>query len=335
MTMEHLGGSSPREGRVPPAVVEGALRAQVREEGGSVDPVFEGVVQEGIDAALAAIKMRFEQAENPEDNLDFHNTKHTNEVIKRTQKLLEAMKVDARRVMLGRLIAAYHDTIQHYTKDASRGGGVEMRKRDIGNNEVASAQELIAFFENNNDVFTDEDREIVRSAIENTIPDWDPANKTVMQKKMMEKIDASLESPLTPDSPALVERAVALADLGTAGMNGPEVYLPEGNAIFREENLDIPERLKDPMQHESLKKRMLGWSAMQIAFAEGRKARLDTELKGLPNDMAKHLREDIFNRFDDSIAAAIAQHALRVREEMSFEDLAKSFGYTPPKYTLQ
>lgn len=147
----------------------------------------------------------------------------------------------------------------------------------------------------------------------------------------MKRIEGALDMQLTADSPQLVERAIALADIGTAGIDGPSKYLPEGDAIFREEQLDVVERLKDPVQREDMKKRMLEWSKIQIDFAQGRKARLDSELKGLSEEMANNVRK-LFSRFDDSIEAAQLQYS--VREKMTPEELAKSFGYTPPKYTI-
>src|SRR3989344_8678268 len=86
------------------------------------DPLFEGAVDEGVGMALTNIHKRFEDTKNekiekvkdPHDNLEFHNTKHTEDVIRRVELILKIMGANRRRIGLGKLMAAYHDTIQEY-----------------------------------------------------------------------------------------------------------------------------------------------------------------------------------------------------------------------------
>lgn len=186
MSMEHprVAVSHAKEGKktVHPEVVAEALRELTRQEMREpVDPIFEAAVEKGITTALENIRMRFEQAEKQNDNLEFHNRNHTGDVMRRTRLILEAMGASQRRTRLGELMAAYHDTVQAYTEDKKE-NGVVMRKRDIGGNETASAQELLDYMNENLDTFTQEERDIITPGIQNTVPDWDPANKQCFRR---------------------------------------------------------------------------------------------------------------------------------------------------------
>lgn len=335
MSIEKQSHKRANEGRPDPVVREQA-RQNLRESLGSM---FEKVVSEGIDAALETIRKRFEDTgdstiedkKRPDDNLEFHNTKHTEDVARRVEEILRAIGADEKRVLLGKLIAAYHDTVQAYERDERKDGSV-MRKRKIEENEAASYLELEAFMNKHPALFTDEDRRIAKGGIDNTVPRFDPELKTVIQPNVFKSIEATLDRQFTADSPELVERAVALADLGTAGMDGSEAFLPEGDAVFREENLDIASSLGDPEKREALMKRMMDWSRGQVTFAKRRKELLERELAGLPDAMKQQIGK-LFGRFDESIAAAEKQ--LAKREQMSLEELAESFGYEIPARTIQ
>ncbi|MHB8913833.1 MAG: hypothetical protein ACYC4I_02375 [Minisyncoccota bacterium] len=284
---------------------------------------FDQAIEKGMMSARDLIKKRFEQAATPEGNLEYHNTRHTESVIRRTKEILTAIarvQQDAaheRLEKLGELAAAWHDTVQEYEVVPVADGVFTKKilKRFVIKNEHKSAEEAVEFMRSARGAFSDEDEELVRSAIEVTIPDFSP-EKGVMQPN------------LTSES-TLVARAVALADLGAAGMDGPEHFLPEGDAIFREDNVDISEALHHPEdlsdeQKAFFKSRMIGWSEGQEKFAITRKANLDAELEGLSEEEQVAVK-NLFNTFDESIEGARAQ--TERRKEMSFEDLARDFGY--------
>ena len=289
---------------------------------------FEEAIKDGITAALANISQRFEHAENPLDNLAFHNTQHTKSVIERTKKILEAMGVNKGLVMLGEFIAAHHDTVQDYS--VSEKDGKKMRARFIEKNEEASIEEAVVYMRANPSVFDEEDIEIVREAIQATIPRYDVEKKTIKQPHLLESVEAAMmRQRLMTDKSELVTRAIALADLGTAGMDDSESFVHDGNAIFQEENIDITEALQHPKslsnaQKESFQKRMLDWTANQIFFAKGREALFDKELEGLPEKMERNVRA-LFTEFGSNIQRAQAK--ADIRKTMSFEDLVRDFGY--------
>lgn len=297
--------------------------------------IFRTAIEEGVTAALDTVAKRFETPRDPADRLEFHNTRHTKDVIRRFDAIMDAIRqsdpslVDDRGHAMGRFAAGHHDTVQKWepnpivgTNPGEEGLIKIMRKRLIGANEAESTKEAIAFMERVNadagdEIFSAEDMAIVGGGHEATIPGFDPKKGTVIQPKLT-------------DQSSIITRAIALADLGTAGMDGKEHYLPEGDALFREENLDIasaveqPEALTDA-QKEFFRKRMLGWSQFQATFAAGRRAMLEEELRPLPEPVRKEV-EKLFGKFDESIQAAAEQAARR--QSLSFEELARDMGYT-------
>ncbi|MFZ2501030.1 MAG: hypothetical protein WAW90_03570 [Minisyncoccia bacterium] len=292
-----------------PLATEGGV--ETREKSGEA---FRQTVEAGIREALDIIRDRFEHAENPLDNLAFHNTRHTEGVIERMKMILVALQAEERVALLGELVAAYHDIVQKY--DVVDG----MRKRNIGANEQESDAELFAYMQARQQVFSKEDVMIVNETIEEaTTPDWNVTNKTVFQPN---------QSRYSGD----IARALAFADLGTAGMEEPDAYIVDGNNLFREENIDIADALQNPdlltdTQRESFTKRMLAWTSSQPSFAEGRKNLLDVELGSLPEEKAKAVKE-LFLHFDRNIRRA--EQNVTHREKMSFEELAQDFGYKVP-----
>ena len=185
------------------------------------------------------------------------------------------------------MAGAFHDLIQNWEEKEIPSGSIQ-RSKFAGKNEEESFALAAKFMDETNEkegeiIFTDEDKKETREAIFATIPGWDREHSTVSQDL------------LGPES-SLVARALALADLGAAGMDGPAQYIFEGNALFREENLDILNVMSDPEkraalteeQKESFRKRMLGWSNFQPKFADRRKARFEMEIAGLPEGAKKN-----------------------------------------------
>lgn len=226
--------------------------------------------------------------------------------------------LQSRDVQIGRLAAAYHDTVQGYEAVETPDGAFSktMRKRFMGPNEQASAQEALEYMATDQRVFGERDMRIVREAIDATVPAFDPESKTIIQ-------------PNLTNNSNLVVLAVALADIGGAGMDGPDAHLADGDTVFREDNLDITEliREKAPLsaeQKEYFRSRMLAWTNSQTTFAEGRYARLETELAAIP-ESARDAVKVLFDKFEETIHAS--QERVEKRSAMTFEDLARDFGY--------
>lgn len=120
-------------------------------------------------------------AENPDDNLDYHNRNHTNKVYERIEQILTTIMnadpslVTERDIKLGCLAGAFHDVVQNYNKDIQQDGEFEkiIRKPYTGDNEKASAKELCAFMrkanqKTNTEIFTQKDMDIGTESIEAT-----------------------------------------------------------------------------------------------------------------------------------------------------------------------
>ena len=289
---------------------------------------FNSNIEKAISEAMDLLKERYEDQSEEKDNLPFHNVEHTQEVMKRVETILKAIQeadpalVSDHDIKIGRLASAYHDTVQKWEENRVKDGYFEkvLRKRFAGKNETASSDEAVSFMAkaNKNEViFSDDDKVTVQRAIDITVPDWDMENKTVMQPNLKE-------------NSSLVERALALSDLATAGMDGPKKFVKEGSSLFREENLDILEAIRSGEEipkdkQEYFKKRMVGWLKSQAGFAKGRQARLEIELQSIPSEEARKSVAKLFNKFEDSIKAAkeVADQA----ESMTFEELVKYMGY--------
>lgn len=288
-------------------------------------------IDQQIEETFLGLERDFEKPKNKYDRLPFHNRAHSEAVTRRTKKILETIQgsvpdsVSDRNIKLAQLIAANHDTVQNWQENTAN--GQRKRQRFVEQNEQASFEKLMKKLELANRksgqmFFTPEDLRLAQEAIMATVPGFDMKVGTVVQPKL------SSES-------SVIARAVALADLGTAGMEGPEVFLAEGDALFREENLDIlnavenPDTLPDQVK-KTYTDRMLAWTKFQPQFAAGRKLKLDEELQGLPSDAQLSVKQ-LFNRFDDSVNAALALAQSREQRiksgELDFETLAKEMGF--------
>ena len=247
--------------------------------------------------------------------MSFHVEMHSKEVLSRTESILEAMinggvEISAKDFQLARMIASGHDLIQRWKTIQHKGGKLE-RKRFMRDNEHDSADKLIELMRAEG--LEDFDEALLRAAFEATIPDgWD--GTTVVQKNLL------------ADSHPVV-RAIALADLGAAGMD-TKSYTRGGDELFVEENLDMHNldvsALSDDEKEEYFK-RMLDWTKIQVSFATGRKDRFEEELGNLPEEAKVELKK-LFSQFDNSILRA--RQSYDTRRGLSFEDLYEVMGFS-------
>ncbi len=291
-------------------------------------------VKEGVSEALSEIRDKFENTEDTQNCLSYHNTKHTKDVIRRVETLTFTLNqtttklVTEQEINIAILAAAFHDVIQQWdVKHIITSNGIFqgftkiMRERHSPDIEFASANKAVFFMEKINHkntlpLFSDNDKFLISEAIKITIPKFDTAKGFITQPYLTTK---------TP----LIARIVALADLGTAGMDGPEAFLSEVDALFREENIDISNVSKDldnltNDQKDYYRNRIIDWLKRELAFAEGRRNNLSDELNGAP-DEAKQKISKLFTTFDESI------HGIKTmidrRTVKPFEKLLIEMGY--------
>lgn len=273
-----------------------------------------------LENALAIIENRYGHGAANENELAFHGTRHTRGVVTRAIALATAMGGSEEDITLAGIAAAFHDTVQNWEQTTRPTDGAIMRKRFAGQNEKDSAQEAVTWMRQAG-TYSESAEALVTEAILATVPGWSPEQKTVIQ-------------PNLRSNSHLVVRAVALADLATGGMEG-NVFVQEGDPLFREENLDIARAIGTATSQSDIpeetqqrfRTRMLGWTQSQATFVAGRKALLEAEL-GDMHDSAKDRVRALFTGFDDAITAS----ALLVTERsaLSFWNLAAAMGYAIP-----
>ena len=250
--------------------------------------------REIVQMAINVIRERHESGRVP-DHMQYHNSEHTIGVVDRARVIGRAMGMSERYLLLTVIAAAWHDSVQRWMEIEGE-GGVVTRKRLTGRDEVASAAEAVDAMGEVDLRFSPEECGIVASAIVGTIPGWDSDESTVCQPFL-------IEHP--------VVRAVALADLGSAGMD-PDMFRRDGPALFAEENIDILEALAEARRASDVpaaaqqfyRGRYINWLKVQPSFARGRQARLESvELDGLDSEQRSAVLA-VFARFDESVAAA-------------------------------
>lgn len=275
------------------------------------DGEFRTAEKKVTDLALGLIRDRYESGRVP-DHMHYHNGVHTEGVIVRGRAIGEAMGMSQRHLLLTVIAAAFHDSVQRWFAVHGE-GGVVIRKRLTGRDEVASAQEAVEAMSELGPHFTPEETGIVASAILGTIPGWDGEASTVAQ-------------PFLIEHPVI--KAVGLADLGAAGMD-PAMYLRDGPALFAEENLDIMEALASARRAADIpaaaqrfySARYIAWLEVQPGFARGREVRLrGDELSGL-DERSRQAVLRLFSRFDESVA--MSEAAVALAERLDFVSLMR------------
>lgn len=283
------------------------------------------IVNQGVNEALEGIRQKYEVSENLRENLPYHNTEHTQGVINRVNTILKTIQENApesvsdKDIELAVLAAAFHDTVQNWEEKVD--GSIVKRQRFAGQNEDDSAGLAVGFMTEQNlkagqDIFSPQDKEIVGEAIRATVPGWNPEAGTVIQPN------------LTAES-SLVARAIALADVNTAGIEGPQALLYDTANLFREDNLDILDAIASGQslsdeQKQSYRDRMMAWIRTQSGFIQGRKQLLDSELVGIPEEALEAVKA-LFNKFDETVERI--KEVTNECEKMEFEELAFELGY--------
>ncbi|MBI5122833.1 hypothetical protein HZA75_03155 [Candidatus Roizmanbacteria bacterium] len=303
---------------------------------------FNLAINRGITLALTTIENRFEQSEGPnaKNKLYFHTTPHTKGVISRTGRLLRAIHdshpelVSERDILLGKFIAAWHDVVQNWEPEMRENPQRHIRKRKTGENETKSAQEAISYMDRiNNDpngtIFTEEDKSVVKKAINLTIPHFDIEKGTVAQENF--------------ENYEIIAQAVGLADLGVPGMELPQNSLFDAWAIIKEEELDItnyielrktglPKNIKKEEEYALIIKARL---VNQLNFVKARKDQTDIEIQQIANFNARNILLDLFNSFDATINAT--EQLVQRSEDMNFEELISAMESAlsePPVYSI-
>ena len=261
------------------------------------------------DAVQVVVKLTLEtfQQEINRKQLYYHGIDHVEGVSRRAQLIFDTVipfygqKADAyidwdRQRQLLHLSAIAHDMLQIFRPQIAPHTS---RQRRSGESEKATIQKLLSFIKDINpskeDVsayFQPNDIRILEEAIEATVCLYD-ANESLIYQPWL-YAEHRNGQPIS-----LVARALALADIGTLGIDGIEAYQKEGALLLLEENLDIIPFLKDESEfdqtfRENVRQRLLKRARFEIEFAKGRLNRLDEELAGLPEEAIFQLKQSVF-----------------------------------------
>ncbi len=273
----------------------------------------------GRQRAFDRIQIQFENNQDPLNNLTYHNSLHTETVIKNTELILRMIRsvnpelVSEKDITLGKLAAAFHDVVQEWESGTDTSGAIK-RMRKNGDNEEKSADESIVFIDNTvntlfGPIFSEKDKNVVKEAIIVTIPRFN---------------EGCVSQPNLTSKTSIVARAVALADLGTAGLESGERFFRDAVALFREDNINFLNSSNETKEQK--KARMIEWLEFQQKFIEGRRTMLDQDLDGLDGN-AINVVKGLFCHFDDS-ARMVRQNLIKAKEtDTTFEELSKIFGY--------
>ena len=237
------------------------------------------------------------QQESKHKQLYYHSCEHAYAVQKRAEIIFQALEPFANEIssisltrlkLLIDLCAISHDMVQEFSPNTEPHTS---RKRQPGVSEIATISKLINYIESSNItannpttnthiLFTEIDLQIIRESIQATICFYDPEDNSIYQPYLYS----------TEQKILLPARIIALADIGSLGIEGIKAYFKEGILIFLEENPDVvqiivhEEYKNQPELSENLRQRLLQRARFQVNFARGRQARFMREVAGLPED---------------------------------------------------
>ncbi len=264
--------------------------------------------------ALAEIEQ-----ETKQKKLYYHTTTHAYAVKRRSNHIFQAIKpVLLNQIELQKLnriehliniCAVAHDMVQEFGFSLDN---KISRQRPLGLSETETVNKLSNYIRKvnqdlsevdsqQNSIFTEADISNIKEAIEATICNYNYLNNFIYQPYLY-----SSEKQLS-----ITAQIIALADLGTLGMEGVDLYLQEGILLFLEENPGIAElflaqnkdkynqssilaQLKNSELYPDLKEILLKATRSMVKFAQGRKANFEQEIAGFDEEVKDILRDRVF-----------------------------------------
>jgi hypothetical protein len=263
--------------------------------------------------------VRAEIAQETEDKqLYYHTLDHALAVKRRANLIFQGIKPvlqvsysleELQRLKsLIDLCAMAHDMVQEFVATIEPN---KPRQRIPGVSETETTNKLIQYLHNLNQnlansvldesiLFNDKDLKIIEDAIAATICDRDPlAGKVSYSFSPYSIYQPYLYNSQTKIS--IVGSVIALADLGTLGMEGIKPYLREGILVFLEDNLDLADLILNCSQNNSsdlnsnvIKTRLLNMARFIVSLAQERRARFELEIVSFTPQARQILREQIF-----------------------------------------
>ncbi len=282
-----------------------------------------------------------------EKQLYYHTREHAVGVQRRASQIFQAIQpyfapeVDCKRLaLLLDLCAIAHDVIQIFAPQTELHTA---RRRASGVSEAATIETLLTFIQVLKELglgladermaqFTESDLQIIQEAIAATVCEYDPIEKSIFQPALYRQ-----DRPVS-----WVARILALADIGTLGMEGIAAYNTEGRLLFLEENPDVRSLLKTrsiaQLTRESsdlcenLRQRLLNRACFQVNLAKSRLQRCPQELAGLPAEAMSILTHEVFQYLTPETIKQI-EATTPTAESTSLPDLIAFFDLAPAMVT--
>jgi hypothetical protein len=271
--------------------------------------VREGLVNQAVDHTLRVIDRKY-------GNLPFHNRQHTEDVLGRTEKILWAVTSGRENLLdLGRIAAAFHDV--------ERGSGAPANERISGEQAEAWMNGCNA---GRPGTFTDEDMRLVIQAIMATVPKWLP-DGSFEQPHLFE--------PSLSSASRLVASALALADVGVAGIAGFEPYKSDGDRLFREKNSKVQEELACLHKRADLSGKekdidtaLRGWLRKQVTFATDLGSAYMSRVLALLDEQSRQIISGLFNKWQGAIEES--KERLQRGQNQDLWTIAEDMGFRVP-----
>lgn len=298
--------------------------------------------------ALDTIRVTFENSDRPDQQLFFHNSAHTEGVVRRGMTIVRALReadpksFSDHETALVQLALYYHDIVQNANvEEIEKEHGPAIAEEQallaaafpdeggapIGKAECASIVMLHAVMrhletEAGTALFAPEDYQKTREMLWATIVKFAPFT-------YQERDSVGLISPFMV-SKNVGAAVLALADTGALAMDGYQEYRAQNNALFFEVNrTTLGAKIREKgvsgfseEEQEEWREKMLNWIKGESSFFQGRLLLREQVLSGLPDNQqeaiaAVYPAEPILE-MEKQLGEVVAH-----RETLSFIELAK------------
>lgn len=281
-----------------------------------------------------------------ENQLYYHTREHLNHVQRRANAIFQVIcpywqaslgnevtsEYITRTNLLLELCAVAHDMIQIFVPQTQPHTS---RRREPGVSENRTFEKLLNYIKGVNQqlkehciddsvLFTESDISIIQDAIEATICIYDPSEQGIYQPALYDQ---------TRDL-SIVACIIALADIGSLGMDGIAAYNQEGSLLFLEENPDIIPvilnqttatlAVENPELYENIRQRLLKRARFQVSFAKSRLIRYPQEIANLTKEAIAILTYETFQYLNPQTIQEI-ELTTPTDEDTSLEDLIEFF----------
>lgn len=289
--------------------------------------------------------------ETKQKQLYYHTVAHAYGVKRRANLIFQALKPifesSIEPINLSRLnsliniCAVTHDMVQEFIPPDQLHAP---RKRPMGISERATIAKLTNYIEklnqkyyqagvNNSAIFTDADIQIIQEAIKGTVCIYGNNSHCIYQPHLYNQREKL----------SITARIIALADLGTLGIEGVKAYLQEGVLVFLEDNPDVVQMLltqkntrsqsklnltqnKQLIPDKNLRERLLQTTRFMVNFAKDRKKRFPEEIAGFTANGKYILQNQVFKYLNSTTIQEIENLTPTV-DDVSLSELLSFFDF--------